>query len=45
MTQKRLNSVLLLHVHQDRTDKLNLNSIAADFISNNERRKNYYGHN
>ena len=30
MTQQRLNSLMLLHVHKDETDKLDLDSIAGD---------------
>ncbi len=44
MTQKRLNNVLLLHTHKERTDKINLVSIAKDFVTCNERRTNYFGY-
>ena len=35
--QTRLNCVMVLHVHKDRTDLLELGSITIDFISENER--------
>ena len=44
MTQKRLNNVMLMHTHKERTDKINLLSIAKDFVASNERRANYFGH-
>ena len=43
MSQPRLNHALLLHIHKDRTDNINLISIAKEFISVNERRQNYFG--
>ena len=33
MKQKRLYSIMMLHVHKDRTDMLNLVDIANDFVS------------
>ncbi|XP_065885455.1 zinc finger MYM-type protein 1-like [Dysidea avara] len=39
----KLNNLLLMHVHQHRTDKLDLVSIAREFISVNSRRMNYFG--
>ena len=44
MTQQRLNSLLLLHTHQDRTDKLDLMAVARDFIVKNEQRRLEFGH-
>ena len=41
MTNCRLNNLLLLYVHNDRTDKLDLCKIAKEFASLNERRVNY----
>ena len=38
ITQTRLNCVMVLHVHKDRTDLLELGSVTNDFISENERR-------
>ena len=43
MTQKRLNNVMLLHAHKQRTDGLNLTDIAAEFVGRNIRRRNYFG--
>ena len=43
VSQPRLNHALLLHIHKDRTDNINLISIAKEFISFNERRQNYFG--
>ena len=43
MTEKRLNNCLLLHVHKDLTDKLNLVEVANEFISVNSDRKKYFG--
>ena len=44
MTQQRLNHCMFLHIHQDRTDTLNLRDIAEEFIQKNERRIGYFGH-
>ena len=44
MTEKRLNSCLLVHVHKDILDELNLKEIAVEFVSvkfNDERRKHF----
>ena len=43
MTQKRLNNLLMLYVHTQRTDELDLTYIAKEFISVNKRRLNYFG--
>lgn len=43
MTQTRLNCVMVLHVHKDRTDLLELVSVANNFISENERRLCIFG--
>jgi len=32
MGQPRLNSLLILHYHQDRADKLNLKAISQEFV-------------
>ena len=37
MTQKRLNNVMLLHAHKQRTEDLNLREIAAEFVGCNKR--------
>ena len=33
MTQPRLNSVMLLHIHKDKTDDIDLLAVAKEFIS------------
>ena len=38
MTQARLNHLMILHYHQDMTDKLNLESIANEYILKSETR-------
>ena len=41
--QARLNHLMVLHVHKDRTDSLNLIDIANDFVSKSERRLTIFG--
>ena len=43
MTQKRLNHVMLLHIHQDKTDSLDLKCVAQDFVNRNEHRRSVFG--
>ena len=43
MHQQRLNSIMILNVHQDKTDCLNVMSIANQFVSENERRLAIFG--
>ena len=43
MGQERLNSVMILHVHQTETDDLDLKEVAKDFISLNEYRRSLFG--
>lgn len=43
MTEKRLNNCLLLHVHKDLTDSIDLTLIAKEFIDCNDERKRYFG--
>jgi hypothetical protein len=43
MTEKRLNNVMILHVHKDYTDELSLVEVANDFIQGSDHRKNYFG--
>ena len=42
MTQERLNAVMILNVHKDKTDKLSLVDIANEFVTN-ERRSSQFG--
>ena len=43
MTEERLNNVILLHVHKEETDHLDLQQIASNFISANGRRLSFFG--
>ena len=44
MSQTRLNSLMVLHVHKEMTDKLNLHQIANIFVNNKpEHRFNIFG--
>ena len=43
MTPKRLNHLLLLHVHKDATEQIDVQEIVAEFIGRNERRKHCFG--
>ena len=43
MSQKRLNHVMILHTHKQRTDKLDLYEIANEFASANSRRRDFFG--
>ena len=43
MTEKRLNNCLLLHVHKDLTESLDLVSIAQEFVLKYDDRKKYFG--
>lgn len=36
MTQARLNHFMLLHVHKERTDKIDLKSVVNQFIDESE---------
>ena len=38
MKQNRLNHLLLLHVHKNRTDLLSLTHVAEQFVSSSEHR-------
>ena len=43
MTQPRLNHAMILYVHKQRTNKVNVTSIARSFIMTNDRRRLYFG--
>ena len=43
MKASRLTHLALLHVHQDRTDKMDLNDLCQTFVSSNERRESVFG--
>ena len=40
MMQERLNNVMLLHCHKNKTDSLDMSEIIKDFVSANDARKN-----
>lgn len=42
-TQRRLNHLMLLHGHKDRTTSLDLVKAAKEFVSKNNRRKEFFG--
>ena len=42
MTQSRLNHVMLLHIHKERTDSIDLNAVAKESVSINERRHTFF---
>jgi len=42
MGQPRLNSLLILHCHQDRADKLNLKAISQEFVCASDQRSNFF---
>ena len=43
MKQSRLNHLVLLHVHKDITDNLDMIDCANDFVSANEHRQQVFG--
>ena len=43
MSQQRLNHLMVLHVHKDYTEKLNLVNVANNFIAGNEHRTQVFG--
>lgn len=43
MTQERLNHLLILHIHRDATDALDLCAIGNDFVSARDSRKSIFG--
>ena len=44
MSQERLNHIIILHTHKDRTDMIKLEEIAEEFVAFNECRLQYFGH-
>ena len=44
MSQERLNHLMVLHIHQDEVDKLDLRAIGNEFIGEMELRKRMFGH-
>ena len=43
MSQQRLNNLMVLHVHKDISDQLNLEDVAKDFIGESEHRLKIFG--
>ena len=43
MSQERLNNLMILHVHKDVTDTLDLKLIADEFIDDSEHRLKIFG--
>ena len=43
MTQSRLNAVALCHVHQQILDNVDMNKLAAEFVSRSQTRKAVFG--
>lgn len=43
MAQSRLNHLMLLHVHKEQCDRLDLDQCANDFCSKSEHRMNIFG--
>ena len=43
MTQSRLNHIMILHVHKERTDNLKLVDVANSFVANSEHRRSLFG--
>ena len=43
MKQERLNSLMTVYVHKDKTDKLELRAIGNEFIAANAQRTNIFG--
>ena len=39
MLQERLNSLMVIHVHKDLTDKINICDVCHDFVSKDEPRQ------
>ena len=42
MSEERLNNILLLHVHKEETDTLDLTEIAHLYVSANTRREEFF---
>ena len=43
MSQLRLNNLMMLSIHKDRTDQINLETIINEFVSANEHRIDIFG--
>ena len=43
MTQERLNHLMILHVHKEATDSMDLDTVANEFVSGTEHRVSIFG--
>lgn len=43
MSHPRLNNLMLLYIHKERTDEINESSITKSFVMENERKRFYFG--
>lgn len=43
MGQQRLNDLMLLHIHKQQTDQIDLKTVVQSFVSVNEERSRYFG--
>lgn len=43
MSQQRLNNLMVLHVHREHTDNLNMTNVANEFVKTSERRVHIFG--
>ena len=43
MKQERLYHLMVIHVHKERTDSLNLKEVANEFVTDSEHRINIFG--
>jgi hypothetical protein len=43
MMEKRYNNVLVLNMHKERTDEIDLAEIAKEFSQRNDRRMRFFG--
>lgn len=43
MSQTRMNWCMVLHIHNDHTDKLNIVDVANEFVSRNSTRSHIFG--
>ena len=42
-TQKRLNHIMLMHIHKERTDKIDLIKVANEFVEWKDNRRQIFG--
>ena len=43
MSQLRLNNIMILHVHKDKTDNMEIIKVANDFVQGSSRREQIFG--